>query len=34
MGWDEMGMSRGGVSGGDGLTFDNPFFPFPLPFFS
>lgn len=29
---DGMELLRGGVSGGDGLTLDNPFFPFPFPF--
>lgn len=34
MEWGGMELLRGGVSGGDGLTLDNPFFPFPFPFLS
>lgn len=32
MGQDGMDLLRGGVSGSNGLTLDNPFFPFPFPF--
>lgn len=32
MGRDGMELLRGGVSDSNGLTLDNPFFPFPFPF--
>lgn len=34
MGRDGMELLRRGVSGGNGLTLNNPFFPFPFLFFS